>query len=136
MSTRSAYQSFLVSLVLLTLAIILSLILVHLVKPDLAFPDSLMAIFCYFFFFTALIHLALIKASQDKSQASITYFMAATLFKLLISIGFVTILIFLKEDQAMSTVVFFFCFYIIYTAFEIIFIARYIKGNPSSGGGK
>jgi len=136
MSTRSAYRSFLIYLVILTLAIIISLVLINFIKSDWAYPDSLAAIISYFFFFTALIHLVMIKASQDKSQASITYLLAAILFKFVISIGVVTLLIFLNQDQVISTVVIFFCFYIIYTVFEVLFMARYIKENLSSGGGK
>jgi hypothetical protein len=123
------FRRFTLYLFLLTVLItIIGWILFQKVLPDQYFRGFLF-LPLLFFGITIALHIYLIKSSQKEMIKFTPRFMGATGIKMLIY--FILIFIYLLIDRA-HAVPFLICFlicYLIYTAFEIFSILKYLRSN-------
>ena len=111
-----------ISLILVVIAFILKALL-----PKGTLPPALPYLFILFFIVTALVHWLILRITSVKPEKFISYFMMATMIKLIIY--FVTVLTyaFMNQTGILSFIIAFFVLYIFYTAFEVTSILRQIK---------
>ncbi len=130
--TLSKLKSFALNLLLLTLGIVIVAMALQFFIPEMTLPDNYWGMIIYFFLMTLIVHLFFISASRYKTQISISYSWATIILKLLISIMFIALLVYINPHQAMKTVVWFFIMYLIYTGFELFLVIKQIQGRNAS----
>lgn len=78
----------------------------------------------FFIVITALIHIILMKASDNSPKSLITWFMAITGIKLFTYLTIILIYGVLKGEKALGFVMLFLVFYFLYSAFEVTTLLR------------
>lgn len=121
--------NFLIRLALLTAMLAVASYGTAYLVPSLILPDLLPVLLAYFFVFTLLVHGTLIIAAKDRTQMSITYFMATITGKLILSLIVIGLLAYLFPAQMVELVISFFILYIIFAAFEIISLLPILRRN-------
>jgi hypothetical protein len=81
----------------------------------------------FFIGITALIHIILMKASDNSPKSLITWFMAITGIKLFTYLTIILIYGVLKGEKALGFVMLFLVFYFLYSAFEVVTLLRSFK---------
>lgn len=130
--TLRATKSFALYLLLLTFGIVIVALALQFFIPEMTLTGNFWGMIIYFFLLTLIVHLFFISASHDKTQLSISYFMATIVLKLLISIMFIALLVYINPHQSMNTVVWFFIMYLLYTGFELFLVIKQIQGRNAS----
>jgi hypothetical protein len=110
------------SLILLVIAFILKVLL-----PEGSLPQSLPYLFILFFIIKELVHWILLRITSVKPEKFISYFMMATMSKLIIYFTTVLVYVFMNQTGISSFIISFFVLYIFYTVFEVTSILRQIK---------
>lgn len=85
------------------------------------------AIWLFFIIITAIIHMVLMKASDNGPKSLITWFMAITGIKLFTYLTIILIYGVLKGEKALGFVILFLVFYFLYSAFEVVTLLRSFK---------
>lgn len=85
------------------------------------------ALWVFFIVITALIHIVLMKASDNSPKSLITWFMAITGIKLFTYLTIILIYGVLKGEKALGFVMLFLVFYFLYSAFEVTTLLRSFK---------
>lgn len=115
-----AYFQFLKKLIILTLAVFLIFYAIayflplELVTPAMPYLILLSASV------TLIFHYIILKASEKKFSRFISYFMIATVLKLLLYIIIIFLYVYLNRSDTLPFVVTFLLLYIIFSVFEII----------------
>ena len=115
-----AYFQFLKKLIILTLAVFLVFyatayfLPLELVTPAMPYLILLSASV------TLIFHYVILKASEKKFSRFISYFMIATVLKLLLYIIIIFLYVYLNRSDTLPFVVTFLLLYIIFSVFEII----------------
>lgn len=115
-----AYFQFLKKLIILTLAVFLVFYAIayflplELVTPAMPYLILLSASV------TLIFHYVILKASEKKFSRFISYFMIATVLKLLLYILIIFLYVYLNRSDTLPFVVTFLLLYIIFSVFEII----------------
>jgi len=120
-------NAFLKKLTLMTVGLALILFVGPIISPQLEIQANIWVILIYFYQLTALVHFILLKASQDKSQISISYFITTIVAKLFFSLILVVLMILLVPQDVTITLVAFLAFYLIFTAFEVVSMVGHLK---------
>jgi hypothetical protein len=81
----------------------------------------------FFIAVTALIHIALVKASDESPRKFVTYFMAITGIKLFAYLIIILFYALLNGKAALGFVILFLVFYFLYSAFEVIILLKHLK---------
>jgi hypothetical protein len=84
-------------------------------------------IWIFFITTTALIHIVLVKASEESPKKFVTSFLALTGLKLFTYLIIILIYALFKRQAALGFVVFFLAMYLLYSMFEIITLLRHFK---------
>lgn len=117
---NTTYFQFLKNLIILTAVVFLVFyaaayfLPVELVSPAMPYLIILSASV------TLLFHYIILKASEKKFSRFISYFMLATVVKLLLYIIIIFLYVYLNRSDALPFVITFLLLYIIYSVFEII----------------
>lgn len=83
----------------------------------------------FFIVVTALIHIVLMKAADENPKKFIIWFMAITGVKLFTYLIIIMIYGLLKGSEALGFVILFLVLYLLYSAFEVVTLLRYLKKN-------
>lgn len=86
----------------------------------------------FFLFSTFLIFYMLLKASSGKFNRFTNLFMIVTVVKLLLLLGIITVYLFINKDDAIRFAVSIFILYLIYSAFEVLWLLKINKQNKTS----
>ena len=97
--------------------------------PSLTPPVLLPFMLSYFYVYTLLVHGILMAASKDQTQMSIAYFLATITGKLILNVIVIGLLAYLFPAQMVELVISFFLLYIIFTVFEILYLAPVLRRN-------
>lgn len=118
------YKLGLISVTLLTLSVILFLTML---KPWLNyfFPFVIF----YFFTFSAVQHVSLLKSTKGNPQKFQTNFMAWFGIKMFLNLSFVIIYALLNKAEAVSFVLFFAICYIVYTVFDVATLTKTLRSG-------
>lgn len=115
-----AYFQFLKKLIILTLAVFLVFYAIAYFLPlELVTPAMPYLIFLSVSV-TLIFHYVILKASEKKFSRFISYFMIATVLKLLLYILIIFLYVYLNRSDTLPFVVTFLLLYIIFSVFEII----------------
>jgi len=124
---KKKLKHFFVRLVLLTLILAIIAVILHVVLPENSLPQLLPYMFVLFFVVTAAVHLILLRITRVDMRKFVSYFMMATLIKLVIYFAAVLAYIFIHRAGMLTFVISFFTLYVIYTIFEVTTILSQIK---------
>lgn len=81
----------------------------------------------FFIVVTALIHIILVKSSEQSPRNFITYFMAITGMKLLGYLMIILIYALFKGKEALGFVIMFLVMYFLYSIFEVVTLLKHFK---------
>lgn len=124
---KKKLKHFFVRLVLMTLILAIIAVILHVVLPENSLPPLLPYMFVLFFVITAAVHLILLRITRVNMRKFVSYFMMATLIKLVIYFAAVLAYIFIHRAGMLTFVISFFTLYVIYTIFEVATILSQIK---------
>ncbi len=127
MNILSSYKKFIVNLSAITISLIVILFSIKFLIPSINFPDLTWLILAFFYIFTALVHLGLLKAGEKRAVVFIRVFMLATFLKLMIYLGFVLVLIYFFREDAAGIAILFMVLYLVFTSYEIIAILSHFR---------
>ena len=119
---KQKYSRFFIRLIILTLALFGIAWIMDFMLPEHAISRAYPYILILFFLVTASVHFVLLRISALKPQKFVTSFMLATLVKLVIYLIVVLVYVFSYHSDILSFILTFFVLYLIYTAFEVIFL--------------
>ena len=124
---KPKYAQFFVSLTLLTLALagiawLLDYMLLQQVVSQ-AYPFILIL----FYLVTAVVHIVLLRITYLSPRRFVSYFMLATLGKLVIYFTAVLIYIFTFQENILAFILTFLAIYLFYTVFEVVLILSQTK---------
>lgn len=80
--------------------------------------------FIFFILTTGILHYLLLKGLEKKPQMFVTYFMGLTGLKMFLYLIIIVIYFFIYKSQAMSFIVSFLAFYILFTIFEVVSLVK------------
>ena len=123
--------SYLRALFYLTISLVVLSYLAPWIFPRITLPDETPWMYAFFFMLSILVHVLFLRASGAKQGMSVGYFLGTIVLRLLISIVFISTLIYFNPAQTYSVAVLFLGLYIIYTIFEFLFVFKHLRG-PSS----
>jgi hypothetical protein len=124
---KKKLKHYFIRLVLLTLVLAIIAVILYGVLPENALPPLLPYMFVLFFVVTAAVHLILLRITRVDMRKFVSYFMMATLIKLVIYFTAVLAYILIHRAGMLTFVISFFTLYIIYTIFEVTTILSQIK---------
>lgn len=95
------------------------------------FQTSLgLLIWSFFIATTALIHVVLLKSTENNPKKFITSFMVATALKLFSYLIIILVYALIKREAALGFVMLFLVMYFLYSAFEVVVLLKHFKkGN-------
>ena len=98
----------------------------HFLAHDLTTP-ALPWLILLFILTTFILYYILLKASEKKFNQFTNYFMAASVFKLLMLLVIITVYVYFFRNDAIRFVVTMFVLYLIYTVFEVYWLLKINK---------
>jgi hypothetical protein len=128
---RKAIQGY----VLQSLSISLILIIAYYLFGVYGFPQFYTKV-VYFvigaiFLINCAFHAFLVRTATSKGSAFIRYYLASTMFRLLIYIVIILVMIFLAVPLLKVILVSFLFFYIVYTSHEVFSMLQFLKKNST-----
>ena len=78
----------------------------------------------YFIVTTILFHVGLQRSAQGKPQSFVRYYMGATTLKLFVHVIVLLLYSLFNRDEAVQFIITFLIFYVLYTAFEVVYSAK------------
>ncbi len=127
---KKLLSTYLRELFYLTISLVALSYLVPVILPQILLPDSTPWIYTFFFVLSIFVHLLFVRASKEKSGVSVGYFLGTIIVRLLVSIVFVSTLIYFNPTQSYHIAVLFLGLYIIYTIFEFVYVLKHLKRPP------
>ena len=121
---KSALLSFLLKLLLFTAVLAIAGYLVFHYSLNEYFFPALPFVYLYFFLLTLGVHAILLKANEKRPQQFVVRFMAATTFKLTVSVAVMVICALLDREKAVPFILAFAVLYLLYTAFEVALLQK------------
>ena len=115
-----AYFQFLKKLIILTLAVFLIFYAIAYFLPIESVTPAMPYLILLSASVTLIFHYIILKASEKKFSRFISYFMIATVLKLLLYIIIIFLYVYLNRSDTLPFVVTFLLLYIIFSVFEII----------------
>ncbi len=79
----------------------------------------------FFYLFNIIVHLLLLKLSYNKMKRFTSYFMGATLLKLMVYFGIILWLAVSNRTLAVGFIISFFVFYLIFTFYEVVSLHKF-----------
>lgn len=116
----SPYGRFFLMLSAFTLLIMVAFYFLMDVLPAKLYFQQTSYIIAFFFIVTSLFHLGLLNASQKSSRSFVTFFMAGTAMKLLLSIAIIIGFTLSNRESAFAFIFNFFVLYLLFTCFEVV----------------
>lgn len=84
-------------------------------------------ILAFFYVFNVVVHYLLLKFSYKKMALFASYFLGATLLKLIIYFGVILWYSVKNREEAVSFIITFFLLYLIYTFFEVLSLQKFSR---------
>ncbi|MBW6459427.1 MAG: hypothetical protein K0B08_02540 [Bacteroidales bacterium] len=124
---KKKLQHFFLRLIAISLILAVIAFILKALSPAGTLPPMLPYLFILFIIVSAVVHWILLRITSVKPEKFISYFMMATMIKLIIY--FVTVLayVFMNQTGILSFIIAFFVLYIVYTVFEVTSILRQVK---------
>jgi hypothetical protein len=101
------------------------------IMPANYFSPLLPMLFPFFLAATAIVFFYLAKSSERKINSYINRFMLVTFLKLMIYMAVLLTYVFTHKEDAVNFIISFFILYVAYTAFEVLEMLRFSKGQKS-----
>lgn len=120
-------RKFLLNLFWLTLVMGIAGSLFGILAPGQFVTPALPFLYPLFYGITALIYYIILKAIQDRFARFVNYYMIVTVLKLLAFIVLIVIYVLLNRTDAVPFLLTFFIFYLVYTAFEVVYFLKSVK---------
>jgi hypothetical protein len=120
------FQNFLLYLGIYTSVIIMAGFFLFQYFPEKQ-PVHIYYLYLFFFVITALSHYLLLSSTSKRQQRFPAYFMGVTAFKLFTSMALIIVYALMYPPEAKKFLVGFFILYVLYTAFEIIHLLKYLR---------
>lgn len=127
---NSAYLKFVKNLLFLTVIVFVVFYAIAYFLPASLSSPAMPYLIILSFSVTLLFHYVVLKASEKKFNRFISYFMMATVAKLLLYIVIIFLYVYLNRSDTLPFVITFLLLYFIYSIFEIINLLK--LQNPSS----
>lgn len=126
---EKSVKNYLVKLgALSTILLVLTLILfLSVLNPWFSYVFPIVIL--YFFLFSVIQHLKLVKCLTNNPRVFNTNYMAWFGIKLFLNLSFVIVYVLLNRSQALSFVAFFGFCYVVYTAFEVISLSKILRSG-------
>lgn len=86
----------------------------------------------FFFIITAIVHMLLVKLTDQRPGKFISGFMLTTTLKLFLYVIILIAYAFSNRTNAVPFIITFFCLYLLYTIFEVVHILPILKQNNQS----
>lgn len=117
---NSLFRTFLKKIIIFTAIIIGILSIFYYYLPKAYIHPALPFILIFYFTITLVTHYFQLKIKEKKFASFTSNFMIITFLKLLILLTVLLIYVFLNQNNALSFIIWYFIFYILYTVFEVI----------------
>ena len=117
---NTKYSKFLKNLLIITLAVFVVFYAVTYFLPDELTTPAMPYLILLSFSVTLIFHLVVHSASEKKFSKFISYFMLATVVKLLLYIIVIFLYVYQNKSDTLAFVITFLLLYIIYSVFEVI----------------
>jgi len=124
---KKEFSRFSVKLLIFSMILAAVAYVADLLIPGKFLTPSLPWLLIFFFVFTGVVHLILLKASAKDGRKFFNYFMIATFLKFIVYISLIFGYLFINKEDIIPFVIAFFALYILYTAFEVVAIVKYQK---------
>jgi len=120
-------RRFFIRLLIFSLVLVLLAFLLDLVLPDHLILSAVSWLFIVFFVVTFAVHWIMLSILKYKPERFVSFFMLATVVKLVIYIIVILVYVFIKQEELLSFILAFFILYILYTGFEVYSILGHTK---------
>jgi hypothetical protein len=124
---KGKFNRFFIRLVIFSFVLILFAFLLEKVLPEGSVPSVLPWVFLLFFSMTLAVHWTLLRITLLKPSRFVSYYMLATVIKLLVYMIAVLAYVFFVKEGILSFIIAFFALYIFYTVFEVAGILSQTK---------
>lgn len=124
---KEKFNRFFIRLVIFSLVLILFAFLLDKVLPEGYIPSVMPWLFLLFFSVTLAVHATVLRITLLKPARFVSFFMLATVVKLLIYMIAVLVYVFLVKEDLLGFIISFFLLYIFYTVFEVAGILTQTK---------
>jgi len=123
---RPFFIKYLKSIIILTAVLAIISLATMFWQPQLVGLQTLY-ILIFFFLFNIATHYVLIRITIHKMNRFTSYYMASTLFKLMVYFGVILWQAFNNRSEAINFIVTFFIFYLIFTFFEVLSLQTFAR---------
>ena len=128
---KKEFGSFVVKSFLLLLFFIVLIRMFFYLSPAYSFPWAELLPISYFLL-SALLHYFLIKASAQRPQQFISFFMAGLFAKLFLSLGFIIVFALIIKGAVVSFLISAIVIYFSFTFLEVVSLLKYLNGINGS----
>lgn len=126
---RNKFIKFLINQLILTAAVyLIGFVLFKFFLTEHFFP-FLAYLPLFFYLLNSGLHIAILKISGKNMKAFTSRFMGIFGVKIIVLLIFIVLYSYFNPSQAVSFLITFFILYVIYTAFEVIVVLRYLKNK-------
>jgi hypothetical protein len=108
----------------IVLAVVAALILLFYDKIPVELRPTTWLILGYFTLVTVLFHQGIISATRARPEVFVRFYMASTVFKLLLHLIVIISYAILNHDNARFFIIIFMIMYFIFTIFEVYYVTR------------
>lgn len=124
---REHFISFFKKISLVTLFSALLAFVAKFLLPTQFLNPHLFYILLFFYLFNLLIHFLLLKFSLKKIKQFPNFYLGSILIKLMSYMGIIVWYAFMFKSQAVSFIISFFIFYVVFTVMDVIILQAFVR---------
>ncbi len=124
---KTTFHKFLISFTLYALAIALLSSVIYIWVPAIPVTNAYPYILLFIYILTLVILSLLIKSMENKLNRFVNAFMLINFAKLILYTIIIFVYAYLNREDAVGFIAVFFVYYILFTAYEIVFLLRINK---------
>lgn len=133
MNYREAFRSFLRTLIITTLVVVVASFILFYSLPAWYYPSVYPFLVGFFFITTLVVYHFMLKSLEARPARFINIFLLTTMLKLFAFMTVMVVYALLNREVARPFVISFFVLYIIYTSVEVVSLLKANKLNGNTG---